>query len=326
MHEWELTKGAISDYSKLIKLLPENQRCFHVHGSFGDVYIQCAALKELIEWCGQLSIIVDPRYKRLVEHVFEGRARIIYADGPYVNNLLAQLGVFSSQNLLPTRMLPTVYPMIPECILSGALQYSDFIRVVTDTRATGPFPQIENQKILNREALNILEMADAPVGRTILICADNNSQRELPEDFWRLVIASSIEVGLTPCLNEAGNLSSEGAKLLSDNNIKRLKVPPHLAVTLPSLAGSYVCGTNGFATIQALFNHSVRGIHFINGFILKDDMIPDKYGNEIPLSRFFHGNCYHGEFVGTQIEAVAQSDMDRKCLEKMFSDTFGLAL
>jgi len=322
MHEWELVKRSIADYSELIRLLPRERRCFHVHGSFGDVYLQCAALKERIEEHGPVSVIIDSKYKQLIAHGLGEDAFVVYADGNAVNSIFHSIGVHSSRGFVPTRMLPTVYPFITECVLSGRLKYSDFLRVLVGSDKNGVFPGLEENLMLGDEASNILEEAGVPIGRTVLMCADNNTQTELPETFWLRVIASINRLGLTPCLNDSGNLRSEGAKLLSGTDLKRIKVPPHLAVTLASYAGTYITGNNGFATIQALFNHQTRGIHFINDFVMKDNMIPDKSGNEIPCKTFFHETVFGTAITGLQIEELASPSNDDLRLDNLIGSVF----
>jgi hypothetical protein len=87
----------------------------------------------------------------------------------------------------------------------------------------------------------------------------------------------------------------------------KIKIPPHLAVTIASLSGAYIGGTNGFSTIQALFNKNVVGMHLINGESKKGAYLRDKSGNQILIDQYFHKNAFADQFVGLQKEFLIQN-------------------
>jgi hypothetical protein len=309
MHEWELKNArSLQVFAAIIRAVPANFKCFHIYGSFGDVYLQCAAVAEILtqhDWA--ICVIIDESYAQLAKNTFGDRVRIIHANGAVINAALSQFEILSLQKEMPIRMLPTIYPMIPECILKGKLRYEDFLRVVTGSDQCGSFPEIENAEQLQSEARKILNDAGLPVGKTALICADNNTQIELPEDYWKIVVRVLKRLGWTPCLNDSGTLRLGEASKLRQLELPRIKVPPHLAVTLPMVAGTYLAGNNGFATIQALFNRKTKGFHIINGFEERDGGIRDKGGNSIPTRLFFHSEAFPAAFLRTQIEFIANN-------------------
>ena len=50
MFEWQINHLIdLDNCIKIMRMLPDNEPTYHVYGSFGDVYIQLSALKELLE-------------------------------------------------------------------------------------------------------------------------------------------------------------------------------------------------------------------------------------------------------------------------------------
>jgi hypothetical protein len=97
---------------------------------------------------------------------------------------------------------------------------------------------------------------------------------------------------------------------LINNNLKKIRIPPHLAVSIPEIAGAYVGGTNGFQTIQALFNSSSIGIHLINSDTLNEGKITDNFNNRISVSNLMHKHTFSNQFLGLQQEILCLNRFD----------------
>ena len=180
MHEWQTPKlEPLALLQNILNHCLPNSTIFHVHGSFGDVYLQLAAIKECQINNRKVSIIIDERYSRLAQAAATPDAKIIFAPGEYVNTVLTKLGLLGRSKTLPIRLLSTLYPMIPELILDDQLQQSAFLRQMVWSEKVGPFAEIENYEVLREEADKIILEAGGKLGRSILISADNNTQREL---------------------------------------------------------------------------------------------------------------------------------------------------
>jgi hypothetical protein len=297
---------ALENLSKIAKAIPDGHRCFHIHGSFGDVYCELAVLKELLgQGSGRYAIIVDEKYKRLVELATGGRSTTIFAPSQAVNSLLTDADVLGDVRGMPIRLLPTLYPMIPELIDSLRLDHLDFLRCIMGSSSSGPLIDLEvDRSDLIEEAKEAIFNVGIEPGSGVIVSADNNSQRELPEAIWHEIILQIKNAGKFPLLNDSGSLRSDRATNLATLDLPKVKVPPHLAVTMTAAAGGYVGGTNGMQTIQALFNDRVPGIHWINGLGAQSECVTDKGGNPVPLKRLFHSRAYPNQFRGMQVEVV----------------------
>jgi len=219
--------------------------------------------------------------------------------------------VFNNINLLgrhenyPIRLLPTLYPLIAELINSGKLLYLDFMRNLIGSNCIGKIGAIESA-IHEDEARKILIDNDIRLGKTVLICADNNSQATFSEEVWVEIINTVTHSGWDVCINDSGNLTSDERILLkgyhADQNIKFLKIPPYLPISLTRLMGSYIGGSNGFITICAHFAESTRGLHLINCLDSENGFNKTPGGELIPIDCYFSRNSARGCEQGIQIE------------------------
>lgn len=291
---------------------------FSVHGSFGDVYTQLAVLAELVDRGVSFAILVDEKYKQLALIALRGGAQIVFVNQVFLNNVLTRKQVLGFSESLPVRLLPTLYPVIPELMLSGLLEYSDFLRFLVhrEMRVTGAFRTIEGDAE-RHEALRHLHDLNLRPGRTLLISPFNNTQAPLSVSVILQIISLAQAQGWDVCINNAASRVDLTELYYEARNVVYFSVPPHLAVSFASSCGSYVVGNNGFATIQALFNNSVRGVHLINPCSDQEDYIKDQAGNFIEKTRFFHANTFKNEFLGLQIEHQLDSLADFNCGEKI---------
>jgi hypothetical protein len=306
MFEWHSGRTQhLKLINELMRCIPNNQKCFHVHGSFGDVYFQLSALKEIAVQGEQFVIAVDSKYELLAALAFENTTtKAVFLDSAALNYALNSVGIFGVGPGYPIRLLPTVYPMVPEALLNGLMGYIKFLRLLVGSTLMGPMRSLEVNKRLWDEAAQEVRAAGLTPGKTIIVCADNNTQLELGDSSWERVISTVQKKGWNVVLNDSGNLSRTGALKLTYLNLPRIKVKPHLAVALPSILGGYVCGTNGFATIQAFFNGNVRGTHFINGDAVIDGVAVDKFNCRYPVKMAFHQKSNPDEFLGLQEELI----------------------
>lgn len=319
MHEWEYLKQPFEGLMTIIRTLPKEAQSFHLHGSFGDVYMQLAALQEIATEGNQITAIIDPRYETLAKLALERRCTLFYWNGPAVNSILTNIRINVRSNGYPIRLLPTLYPYIPECILSRKLKYIDFLRILTNSSKQGSLPEIETDPNLKSDAASRLASVGLPIGKTAILSADNNSQVELPDFFWHSVITIVESLGWEVGINSSGNLESKGAKWLARVNKSQIDIPPHLAITIPQVAGCYFSGTNGFATLQAHFNRGGRGIHFINGYHAHGGKIRDKGGNLIDVESFYHENMYLTDTMSNQTELYVDANTTYEVLEEAIS-------
>ncbi|CAM8630238.1 hypothetical protein MCEMSEM52_00547 [Burkholderiales bacterium] len=325
MYEWQMGRiTALENLLHIMRVTPQNQQCFHIHGSFGDVYIQLSVIKEILALLGKrVTLIIDERYRRLIELSLGGRCDVIFFNAQAMNNVFNMVGFVGTSSSLPIRFLSTLYPIITELITSRRLYYSDFVRQVAGSTVVGPFAALEEPSSNHiNEALDLIRTTGVSPGRAVLISADNNTQVEFEKNFWDHIIEVLIKIGLSPVINDSGTLSADGSVLFSGSSLPKIKVPPHLAVAACSAAGGYVGGTNGFQTIQALFNRDTCGIHFINGFGADKSGIPDKAGNYVRVDTFFHSKAFAKEFLGTQTEFIVDLKTSKRELEDLLVRVF----
>ena len=263
-------------------------------------------------------ILLAESYATLALNAFGEKHKIIIVDTVAINAQLNQIRAIGRSQNYPLILLPTVYPMVAECINSGVLKYSEFLRVIVGNKEIkGRHTQIEPREITYSLADEILSKAALPIGKTVILSADNNSQVELPVNFWIRIVEVIRELGLTPCLNTSGTLNGKPANILAEyDQIAKIKIPPHLAVSIPERAGFYIGGTNGFQTIQSCFNLHGKGIHLINGIEMDKGFIRDKSNNLIPVAGFYHKNVFFSEFLHNQTELLLKSSSMDEDFEK----------
>ena len=322
MFEWQTNHIAdLDNFTKIMRVLPASESTYHVHGSFGDVYIQLSALKELVEEKDEaFHILIDGKYSVLASQALGNKIGKLYSNGNAINNLFNKIGLIGKMKNLPIRLLPTLYPGCSELILTKRLTYSDFLRGIIGSNKKGFFSKIEDIEKLKKQAENIIVNAGCIPNKTVILSLDNNSQKELPADFWMSIVDLIKKAGLKVLLNDSGTLSYIGANLLSNTNLPRVKVEPNLAVTIPSVAGGYLGGTNGFSTIQALFNDLVPGVHFLNSTESQNYKVIDKFGNEFPENILFHSETFSEEFRNHQIEVLVTRKMDSKVIFDLMTE------
>lgn len=324
MYEW-------CDYSiKPLNLLKQimnasdgSDDIYIVTGSFGDVYVQLSLLSEIMTASRSPVVIVDGNYQLLATNVLPNQAKLITANTAAIRQMLNRLGVLGNNKNFPIPLLPTLYPMIPECIHEGILKYCDFIRLLIKSTSSGKLLDIENYEAQNVLATAHLIKAGGKPGSSVIICPENNTNTEFEPSLWNNICEWMSEFGLTPMINASQKSTGANSSDAISTQWPRLTVPPHMAVTLTSVAGGYVSGTNGYATIQALFNKHSFGLHLINANTLHDDKIINKFGIAAPKDIFFHENFWSDQFLNIQKEKVINRNMSledlRNTVEKLFN-------
>lgn len=319
MFEWQLNHLVdLDNFTKIIRHLPANESTFHVYGSFGDVYLQLSNLKELFEQKGEaFHILIDEKYNILANQALESNIGKLYSNSNSIANIFNKIGLVGTTGNLPIRLLPGVYPGCSELILSNRLYYSDFLRGIVGNNKKGFFSKIEDFENLNKQAENLILEAGCKPYKSILLSLDNNTQKEFSSKFWMENVEFINNLGYSILLNDSGTLNTRSANLLSNTSLPRVKVPPNLAVTLPTVAGGYMGGSNGFSTIQALFNDTAPGIYFINAIESERNKVVDKFGNEFDESALYHSIAFKEEFRKTQIEVLVSKNTKRKLINEI---------
>jgi len=287
----------LSILTKLVRSVPDGCEIFHVHGSYGDIYIQISILKEIALTGRKIAVVVDAIYSDLVMRAGENLfTTVVTANGHFVDAALTSIGLLGRQDGLPTRMQATLYPFVTDLMKVGSLAYVDFMRVVARSAALGPLEQLENSNWHREAATQLLTEAGVPAGETVLLMCDNNTHIEFSEEFWLNVATLVSKAGLIPCLNVARTSGSRNLPELLRNvdALKQILIPPHLAVSVAAACGFYVIGTNGFGAIQALFNERAKGLHLINCTESHAGTIREKGGGEHPIQSLYHERAFRG--------------------------------
>lgn len=312
MNEWELTHiSPLNLLSKLLYLKFENnlKKIIHFHGSFGDIYLQLSVYSELQDASGNL-LLIDSKYNSLVINVKKESDCIAFINSNSLNLEFSKLGILGNNIELPIRLLATLYPIIPELLSRCELQYSTFLRFLLNSNNKNQFKQLENREKTKFEVEKLFNDHNLIKGKTIILSPDNNTQQEFSQEFWSDCIDYIEELNWIPVLNDSGNLINNQSKFIFNKNLKKIKIPPHLAVSIPEFAGAYIGGTNGFQTIQAMFNLSDKGMHLINITSLKNELIEDNFGNKISMATYFHSKAFRNEFLNKQIEILCLNKFD----------------
>jgi len=281
MHEWQFENSSFSNIISIARAIGDN-KVAHVFGSFGDVYFQTAIINEYNKNNEDaIHLMIDEKYKEFIEKTIQDiKVLVYYVESPKIHNLLTQNKILGEIKGLPIRLLPTIYPYIPELIYSGKLKYPDFIRTLIGSKVQGKIQSLENNEALKTEARNLLEKQKLPIGNTIMISCENNTHQEFKEEIWWEVIDIIEKRGFTVCINSSGTLSSKQRNLLNPK-LKTMSIPPHLAVSIIEQCGGYIGTSNGLNGIQAYFNHTTYGIHLINASNGILNSTTDKFGNEV---------------------------------------------
>jgi hypothetical protein len=323
MYEWQLSR--ITTFKQLASFYEENKirglLCFHVHGSFGDIYLQLSHLKYRASRAGApFAVLIDPHYINLARRAIPSNSMVIAVQSLTLNALLTDLGLLGKgDGSFPTRLLPTLYPLIAELVTRGALHYTTFLEFLIDIQPIDKLPSLESE-VEHAWARNYVEALGLPVGSSVLICADNNSQKELSAEFWNNIINVIRRLGLTPCLNDSGSTGKSQSRTVTRQDIIRIKVDPDKAISIVSACGFYVGGTNGFIGIQSIFNSNAKGINFINAIGSDGKEILDRGGEKVPIRAFYYEQMYAKQFLGKTIERLVHDETDFSCIESAFKE------
>jgi hypothetical protein len=305
MNEWEIKFKPYGIFKQLYRSFGEVEKIFHVHGSFGDVYVQIAVLSELAKSKKvTFGVIVDQKYDLLVNTLRTQGVTIAFGDGAWVNDQFASIGLLGNSDPQIIRLLCTVYPMIPELIHLGHLSYIKFLRCLAGSSEVGRLPKIEAYD--EDQLLQTFAQSNVVPGKTVILSMDNNTHEEFPEEFWLTIIGFIKDLGLIPCINASGTLQANTHRILSNSQLPTMKINPEQAVSLVEMAGFYIGGTNGFDGIQAFFNEKSKGLHLINFINNNTDFANDKFGNIHPLETFYIKKACSEIFIGLQHEIVVR--------------------
>lgn len=288
---------------KFLSGLSGVERVFHCDGSFGDVYIQIACISESLDKLPPKStvVLIDSRYEKLASNALTNRAKVILINTPNFRHILDSVSPLGKSSYFPTRLLPTLYPLIPDLMMAGLLNYVTFFRFMVDSSRVGPMQPIESVQNADFEMVwrpSIIKR------KTVLLVIEQNTHPALPFEFWCHVIREIKRRNFMPLLVVTKKDGSTYKRLIQwDPSLVSLNVPPEHIVTLTRLAGYYIGGSVGFLTIQSFFNSESRGIHVINlsnqdteGFIM------DNSNNKIRPEILSWRNQFPDEFIGNQEE------------------------
>ncbi|NDH69031.1 MAG: hypothetical protein EBY22_14230 [Gammaproteobacteria bacterium] len=327
MHEWAGQHEPLRIISEILSTTRSFNKVYHCYGSFGDIYIQISLIKEkyvqetIANPNYSIGVFISPVYQQCVTSAFQGNPNVSVwpINDSVLNHVFNRLNLLGNHNSFPVRLLPTVYPYMPELILSGKLLYMDFMRTLIGSQSVGRIAAVESDVHLN-EARKILNESKINIGKTILICPENNTHTEFHEDIWIEVIKSVRNCGWDVCINDSGTKGHNDAKKLKDfgikNGIKFLKIPPHMPVSMVKLMGSYIGGTNGFVSIQAYFSAEVIGMHLINCLESVDGFIKTPGGVKMDINTLYHCNNSRGCIYDLQIEVPIYTTDDLKLVDQ----------
>ena len=205
--------------------------------------------------------------------------------------------------------MPTLYPEIAELILNADLNYINFLAHLIGIKKPIELISIEPKDDKNHIE-NYFISNNLPIGKTVIICPDNNTHKEFSNEIWLDIINIINECRLIPCINNSGTLNLENSFLSKIDGVHKIKIKPQNIVTTCEVAGSYIGGTNGFITVQSLFNKSSPGIHLIN-LNEENKFVKDKFNNILEPQYCKHENLYHDHFKKLQLEILVENKINK---------------
>ena len=327
MFEWEARYNYLSLLNQILSITREANDTYHIRGSFGDVYMQLGIIKEkfLIELNlnndYKICVLIAQKYTKLVASAFNysNQVKCIFIEDLLANEILDKINLIGKIDKFPLRLLPTIYPYIPELIYAGKLLQIDFMKFVVGVKSQGPLFSLEDD-LSRKEAHSYLVENNISIGNTVLISADTNTNIEFPIYIWEKIITFINKLGWNVCINDSGNLHNSKSNLITNNNLKFLKIPPHLPVSISELMGAYIAGSNGFMTILSLFGENVKGVHLINALNSSNGHIKDKFGNLVPVEILYANNSCQGSIRNQQLEIPIFYEKDLEFVEKSIND------
>lgn len=316
MFEWENRNKdkytALTFLQALTEKSKSDRKTFHVHGSFGDVYLQLSVLTELLQDGAAINIIIDKNYQQLTNLALSkwpDQVTLLFAPGGVVNKILTDIDLLGKSKNFPIRLLPTLYPMVPNCIYDGALQYVDFTRLLAGSGFKGKLTPLECHERNIREAEETIIQSGGKIGSSMIICPHNNTHEEFKKEFWLNIIEVVKNTGWTPLINSGGAIKSKVISYLASHGCKMINIPPHLVVTVTAAAGSYTTGVNGYSTIQALFNDRAGGFNLIKNERSMEGKIVDKCLEGANPQIMSHSYSFREQDLGLQKDIMV-SDQD----------------
>lgn len=310
MIQWEYQNrlAMVQQFRHLASFCEGYDRAYHVHGSFGDIYCQLSAIRESLHDSPaneSVLVLVDPRYTSLTIDALDGfnyEFRAIDANG--LNILLTQNGILGLFEKLPVRMLPSLYPIIPELISRNLLNYIDFFRFLAKSNRSGPLEYIEK----DHEPFIFSSQITKP-GKSVIICPDTATHRQFSPSLWEVILTELYRMGLTPILNVSSGQGSILRNIVEKfPEIEQVVVRPEIAVSLTKYAGFYLGGSIGFLTVQSFFNRQSYGVHLINAIDSPAGYSRDSNGNLYSLSQLSWQTGFPKQFVGRQLDIEVRSE------------------
>jgi hypothetical protein len=318
MYEWEINTQELNNLSLILSYCKENKYTYQVHGSFGDVYIQIACIYEKIKKENEkYNIIIEEKYAKLVKKLEKKGCKILLINGGGINNLFNKYQILGNKTNLPIRLLPTIYPMIPDLISEGLLDYNEFLRKLIGLSPSTKYINLEEDEEFE-EAKEYLRKNNISFNNTVLLSLDNNTHHELIEEDVLKIIKILERNKWEILINDSGNLTSNETKYKKIiEKFNKIKVPAHLCVSIVKLCGFYIGGSNGFTTLQGLFN-TTPGIHIVgNGINYKHDLVIDKFDNNYKLNAIMLSSCAKKHFQNNHQEIVYTNNGIEDVLNKI---------
>ena len=284
MYEWEINTRELSNLRAILDHCLAGDDTFQLHGSYGDIYIQAACVYEkIIKENKKYNIFIDQRYGGLLKKHEKKGCRILLISGNEVNRLFNKYEILGNKINLPIRMLPTIYPMIPELIADGLLDYNEFVRKLVDLQPKQKYIGIEDEEDFEIAKTLLIEKK-IKLNKTILFSLDNNTHNEIIEEDALKLTKYFNNNGWDILINDSGSIGNLSTKYNElKKKYKSIKVPPELSVSIVKNCGLYIGGSNGFTTIQGLFNKT-PGVHILgDGIHFEGKYLIDKFQNKVDI-------------------------------------------
>lgn len=241
--------------------------------SIGDTMIVCALMKSFREkFGGPISMIVSQKQVPLIQmyaHRIDRAVTLSFNELEQVSVHLAGAQVFCKDQpfvVHPFWHSPGQWERFFELFRfpgRGGLSISDIFRFILRLDWDAPFDMPVIPPEWKEEAVRLAQQAGMVPGKSVILFPDNNSNPGFPMPFWEQLAAEFTKQGLAVFTNMAGN--NKGGRAEPIRNTRSIDVTVRNAIPLVELAGRYVSGVNGLASMMDIARVNSLGTVLVYG-------------------------------------------------------------
>jgi hypothetical protein len=148
------------------------------------------------------------------------------------------------------------------------------------------------------EAWQLAKSAGIQVGRSVLLCPINNSQKTLPNIFWKTVASRLTSNGYKVFTNMGGLNTVNGPPTMPVEATMPVNLPIHLVMPFLNFAGRGISGTNGMFLFIMIAGYESLKMTNLVAIMAKEELLHSSLGFRGP-------SCRQTQIIATSMQYSA---------------------